>query len=63
MNQHQFPPDRLAILFIRLNVPPRNVDVDEKASFYVVSTGKMDTTRVVCGTFWQFTNVLGTHHA
>jgi hypothetical protein len=33
MNQHQFPPCRLAILFIRRNVPPRNVDVDANASF------------------------------
>lgn len=33
MNQHQFPPCLLAILFIRRNVPPRKVDVDENASF------------------------------
>lgn len=33
MNQHQFPPCFRAILFIRLNVPPRRDEVDEKASF------------------------------
>ena len=33
MNQHQLPPCRLAILFIRRKVPPRKVDVDANASF------------------------------
>ena len=33
INQHHPIPCLLAILLIRLNVPPRNVDVDEKASF------------------------------
>lgn len=37
MNQHQFPPCRLAILFIRRNVPPRKLDVDAKASFCAAS--------------------------
>jgi hypothetical protein len=34
MNQHQFPPCFDAILFIRLNVPPRKVEVFEKMSFW-----------------------------
>lgn len=66
MNQHQFPPCRLAILFIRLNVPPRNVDVEAKASFCESATRTaciVSNPRALGGHSWATARDPDTHHA